>query len=693
MSSKIQTYHQERFAYIYLRQSTMAQVKNHQESTERQYALKDKALTLGWSPHLIKILDKDLGISGSQMSTREDFKTLIADISLNKVGGVFALEASRLSRSCADWHRLLELCSLTGTLILDEDGCYDPRDFNDKLILGLKATMSQAESHFIRARLDGGKRNKAKKGELHASLPVGLIYDQEGKTTLDTDEQVRSTIALVFKIFRECGSAFGVMRYFVNNNLQFPKRIYGKIWNGKLVWTPLRQHRVCSILRNPFYAGAYVFGRYKTNKKLSANGNLKSYTKCLPMDLWEVLIHQHHEGYISWQEYIENQHILENNSTSKGEKALMSRAAREGLALLQGLLICRKCGHRITVGYNKAVNGSGKPYYVCNWERKEGGSNNCTWLEGPSLDEAVSQRVLEVMKPAQLEIALNAWEELERRETFLNQQWMIKLERAQYEAQLAQRGYEEVDPSNRLVAATLEKRWNSALENLEQLRKEYDAVQRKSSLTLAAEQKQQILSLAQDLPRLWEAPTTSSKDRKRILRLLIKDITVERRNEEKKVILYIRWQGGETEEIEVPIRPKSYDLYKTSQATIDIIRSLAMEHTDDQIAVLLNEQGAKSGTKKAFTMSRVKGIRHTYSIPSFRTVRNDNEMSVREVVEKFDVNQHVVYYWIKCNLLKKRQAKKGCPLWVIIDSETEDKLNEWIQNSKRILKMTEGVAI
>lgn len=341
MISKIQPPHREKKAYVYLRQSTMGQVRHHQESTERQYALKDKALELGWSPGMIHLLDWDLGISGTQSHIREDFKTLVADVSMNKVGAVFALEASRLSRSNADWHRLIELCALTGTLIIDEDGCYDPADFNDALLLGLKATMSQAELHFIRGGLQGGKLNKAKKGLLRFPLPVGFCYDDEGTIILDPDEEVRSVVRLIFSIFQEKGTAYGVVRAFASLNLKFPKRAYGGAWDGKLIWGYLTHERVLNILKNPSYAGVYVFGRYRYIKNISPNGQIKAKMIRMPMPEWTVKIMDHHEGYISWENFLNHQVILRKNQTN-GEEMLLAQAAREGKALLQGLLICWK---------------------------------------------------------------------------------------------------------------------------------------------------------------------------------------------------------------------------------------------------------------------------------------------------------------------------------------------------------------
>ena len=364
MMSKIKAHHREKMAYVYLRQSTMAQVIHNQESTERQYALKDKAIGCGWMPENIRMLDGDLGLSGTQMSNRQDFKTLVADVSLNKVGAIFALEASRLSRSSSDWNRLFELCSLTDTLIIDEDGFYDPAEFNDQLLLGLKGMMSQAELHFIRARLQGGKLNKAKKGLLRFPLPVGLCHNEEGSTVLDPDEEVRSAVALIFSTFKQTGSAYAVSRHSGTQNLPFPKRAYGGVWDGKIIWGRLTYERVLGVLKNPSYSGAYVYGRYRTKKVISTDGSICSKIEEAPIDEWQVLIKNHHEGYIGWEEYLHNRALLQANQTN-GVETMLSGAAREGLAILQGLLICGVCGRRLTVRYQG--NGGLYPIYECNW--------------------------------------------------------------------------------------------------------------------------------------------------------------------------------------------------------------------------------------------------------------------------------------------------------------------------------------
>jgi DNA invertase Pin-like site-specific DNA recombinase len=414
MNSKIQIQHRQKKAYVYLRQSTMAQVYHHQESTQRQYALKDRALELGWSPDQIRVLDADLGQSGTQMNNRQDFKTLVADVSLEKVGAVFALEASRLSRSCSDWHRLLEICSLTGTLIVDADGCYDPADFNDQLLLGLKGTMSQAELHFIRARLQGGKRNKAQRGELRFPLPVGLVFgDEPGSVLLDPDIEVQNAVRSVFAIFRQTGSAYRAVRYFLEHNLSFPRRAYGGVWNGKIIWGKLTHGRVLGLLGNPSYAGAYVFGRYRGIKSISTDGQVQAKVQRQPMDSWLVLIQQHHPGYISWDDYLENQQMLEQNQTNSSEQC-SSGAAREGRALLQGLLLCAHCGRKLSPRYTG--NGGIYPVYECTRRQTDACySSQCVKIQADLIDQKVGGRVLEILRPDQIEIALLAMKELERR--------------------------------------------------------------------------------------------------------------------------------------------------------------------------------------------------------------------------------------------------------------------------------------
>lgn len=680
MTSKIQDRHLGKPAYIYLRQSTMGQVRNHRESTERQYALKNKALSLGWQPDQIKILDADLGLSGSQSTHRKDFKMLVADVSMNQVGAVFSLEASRLSRSNTDWHRLLELCSLTGTLIIDEDGCYDPADFNDQLLLGLKGTMSSAELHFIRARLQGGKINKAKKGELRSPLPVGYVFDDAGHVVIDPDREVAGSIKLLFDVFRETESAYGVVRHFFKNGLRFPKRAYGGVWNGKLIWGHLGHGRVLGVLKNPQYAGAYVYGRHGYEKKISEDGQIKTKIIRNPMEAWKVLIKDHHESYISWNEFLENGGKLAKNQTN-GEERLLPGPAREGLALLQGLLICAECGHKISIRYTG--NGGIYPCYQCVWKKRDGISHkHCISIPSRILDEAISHRVVQVLQPPEINFAIKAFEDLEQRTEAVDGQWKLKIERVKYEVALAQRRYEEVDPANRLVASTLEKRWNESLQNLEEICKDYDKHQKKEGQSDITGRKSEVLALGKSFPRLWASPTTKSKDRKRILRLVIKDITVKKLNDQRKVQMQIRWQGGANEEMTIDIPPNVADKWRHSPEIVDRVREMAKIFTDEQIAEKFTEEGLKTNKGNDYTVSGLKWIRHKHSIQAPQ--RGPGEMTVKEVAAKFDVSEHVVYYWIERKKVKARKANSGSPWWITLEKQSDQELRKWSETSSRI---------
>lgn len=686
MSAKVLDQHRQRRAYIYIRQSTMGQVRHHQESTERQYAFEQRALEMGWPAESIRILDRDLGQSGRQSTDREDFKTLVTDVSMGRVGSLFALEASRLARSNLDWHRLIEICAVTDTLVVDEDGCYAPGDFNDGLLLGLKATIAQAELHFIRARLQGGKLNKAKKGELRFPLPVGLCYGDEGQIVFDPDQEVQGAVRLVFDAFAETGSAYGVVQHFAQKQLRFPKRAYGGAWAGKLIWGRLTHGRVLGILKNPSYAGAYVFGRHRSGKEVSADGEVRTRTKPVPMDSWQVRIDDHHEGYITWRRFERNRELLEKNRTN-GEETLLSGPAREGLALLQGLLLCSRCGRRLSVRYKG--NGGIYPTYDCNALRRDGlSTTSCISVRCNLLDAAVSKRVLEVIEPARVEVATAAFEELEKRDDAVSRQWQMRIERAEYEARLAERRYEEVDPSNRLVASTLEKRWNDALVGLEELRAQLAEFQSREALTVTAEQRAEVLALAEDFPRLWNAPSTKAKDKKRLLRLLVKDITVERIAERKIVVLHVRWQGGAVEDIEVTLPPKAADQVRYPEEVVQRVRELARAQPDDQVAEALNREGRRPAKGETFNVSMVRWIRHKHRIPPAEFARPE-ELTVRQVADKLGVSRNVVYYWIERGVIEARRRNNGSPYWIALGSEKEEELRAWIRRSTRISKNSE----
>jgi DNA invertase Pin-like site-specific DNA recombinase len=681
MSAAISEQHRSRPAYIYVRQSTLAQVRHNQESTERQYALRDKALALGWTPPTVRTLDRDLGVSGAQTAGREDFKTLVADVSMGQVGAVFALEVSRLARSNLDWHRLLELCALTDTLVIDADGCYDPADFNDGLLLGLKGTMAQAELHFLRGRLLGGKLNKAQKGELRHPLPVGFDYDDQNRVVMDPDAEIRGAVALAFHVFLETGSAYAVVQRFAQRGLRFPKRAYGGAWDGKLVWGNLTHSRVLGLLKNPCYAGTYTFGRYQYRRQITTQGEVSKHTQRVAMSEWRVNLPAHHEGYISWEEFLANQDRLAKNRTNAGAP-ILNGPAREGLALLQGLMLCGTCGHALTVRYRG--NGGLYPVYLCSGQRRDArATRDCMVLRCDLLDATIATKALQALKPAELELALATLHELEMRDQTVFRQWQMRLERAEYEAALAERRYEEVDPAQRLVASTLERRWNEALMGLEELKKQYADFEKQKARVATPEQKAKVLALVENLPRLWNAPTTQARDRKRMLRLLIKDITVEKQHGARHAIMHIRWQGGACGDVTVDLPRPRAEAIRYPEPIIAHVRDLARTLTDRQIVAELTRLGELSATGRPHTMHTIKWIRWKHRIPS-PSLKRPEEMTVQQLAARLGVLPGVVYYWAERGMIASRRLNGGSPVWITID---EIKLQELRDRVSRSIKM------
>jgi hypothetical protein len=489
---------------------------------------------------------------------------------------------------------------------------------------------------------------------------------------------------LAFRVFRETGSAYGVVQHFAQNGLRFPKRAYGGAWDGRLIWGRLSHGRVLGLLKNPSYAGVYSFGRYRSRKQLGLDGEVRSSVERTPMDSWQVKLHDHHPGYISWEEFENNQQLLARNRTN-GEDTLLSGPAREGLALLQGLLLCAKCGGRISVRYQG--NGGIYPTYDCNRRRREGlASSSCLNVRCDLLDSAISSRVLETLKPAQLEIAAEAMRQLQQRDETVSRQWQMRIERAEYEAQLAERRYEEVDPSNRLVASTLESRWNDTLVKLNEVKAQYEEQQQKEGLTVTAEQRAKVMALARDFPRLWNASSTKAKDKKRMLRLLIKDITVERLAAQRLVVLHLRWQGGACEDVEVRLPPKAADQVRYPDELVGRVRELARELTDEQIAIALNQEGRKPAKGKTFNVSIISWIRYKHRIPAPRLKRPE-ELTVKEVANQFRVSTHVVYYWLERGIIEARRLNHGAPYWITLGAEKKNELYAWVRNSTKLKKL------
>ena len=533
-AAKVTGGHLSRTAYLYVRQSTLRQVLTNTESGARQYALQQKAIALGWDAERVVTIDTDQGQSGASAADREGFQRLVAEVGMGRAGIVLGLEVSRLARNNADWHRLLEICAMSGTLICDEDGLYDPTDFNDRLLLGLKGTMSEAELHFIRARLIGGQLSKARRGELRMSLPVGLLYDPAGRTVLDPDTGVQQAIRHVFTLFARTGSARATVQQFNIDGLLFPVRVRTGAHKGELAWMPLQHWRVLRTLHNPRYAGAFAYGRRR--ERVGTNG--KKTFQTLPREQWIALFPDAHPGYISWDQYETNQRLLLANATAHGDDRAAG-PAREGTALLQGLAICGRCGRRMTVRYHTR-RGTEVPDYQCMNRCIQDSAQRCQAIPGGVVDDAVGTLLLDTLTPHALEVALTVQGELDTRAAEADALRRQAVERARHRADLARRRYLAVDPDNRLVADSLEADWNDALRALQAAREDYERVTAAAAATLTDELKHRIRSLATDFPALWANPHTAQRDRKRMVRLLVDDVTLHKTD---RIHLHVR-RGG-----------------------------------------------------------------------------------------------------------------------------------------------------
>jgi DNA invertase Pin-like site-specific DNA recombinase len=509
---KVTSQHLQRDAYLYIRQSTPRQVLENTESTKRQYALRDRAVALGWPLERIHILDCDLGKSGSQSAGRDGFQKLVGEVALGKAGLVMGLEVSRLAQNCADWHRLIELCSLAGALILDEDGIYDPANFNDRLLLGLKGTMSEAELHFLQARMRGGMINKARRGELEMRPPVGLVYRDDGVLILDPDAEVQAAMRLVFETFGRTGSAMQTAKLFHEQGLRFPRRIRHGLNKGELHWVRAAHSRILQVLHNPRYAGAFVYGRVRTRRLPDG----KHSTTRVPQAEWQFVLPGVHVGYISWEQFEANQKRLAENALGFGA-VRKAGPAREGPALLQGRGICgERMGVHYSIAYHQTV-----PTYVCQEASVRRAEKVCQRVPGGVVDRAMSDLLLELMQPMTLDVALAVQQEVETRIVETDTLQRKHVERAQYEAELARRRYMKVDPDNRLVADSLEAEWNAKLRSLAEAQEHYEQQAQRQRLIIDSQTQKQLLSLATDFPRVWNDPSVEARERKRILRLLV----------------------------------------------------------------------------------------------------------------------------------------------------------------------------
>lgn len=679
-SQKIRPDHLDRLAVIYVRQSTLFQVRENTGSTTRQSDLVKRAADLGWTPASIQVVDQDQGQSGSSSIGRDGFQWLVAEVGLGHVGAVLSLEVSRLARSCSDWYRLLEICALTDTLVIDDEGVYDPGAHNDRLLLGFKGSMSEAELHWLKSRLQGGKMTKAEQGQLRFRLPIGLVYDPVGRIVLDPDEAVQEAVRLVFSLFEQSTSALAVVSTFARQHLRFPTRWWGGKRADELIWSRLSHERVLNILHSPLYAGAYVYGRTKFRSRTlpGEEPRVKGRTRPLPQEDWPIVLLDAHPGYITWEQFLHNQRQLDDNRTWRAEEH--RGAVREGPSLLQGIILCGSCGRRMTIRYQR--NGS-LLMYECHQLHSQLAQRTCQTMRGDRVDQAVVACFLEAIEPAHLEVALSALDSMEARAKQVESQWHRQIERAQYEADLARRRYKAVDPDNRLVARSLEKEWNEKLAEVDKLEREHQLMPKPAALMLTAAQREQIRRLAYDLPAIWHASTTTFVQRKQLMRCLIKDVTLSKRG--NVIDVAIGWQTEALTALSIPRYKMSWEERQTSPHVVERVRQWSATQTATQIATRLNEEGLRPGMGGSFTASKVDWIRVAYSIPLTcpegpgvcpSGQRGDGRYSALAAAELLNVNVSTIADWCNVGILESVRAHRHGPRWITLTPDIIEKLRK-----------------
>ena len=668
-SSKILSYHLDRLAVVYVRQSTLQQVADHQESTRLQYGLAQRAQSLGWSEERVLTIDDDLGKSGRSAEGRKGFQHLVTEVGLNHVGLILGIEMSRLARSSKDWHQLLEICALFHTLIADLDGIYDPSQYNDRLLLGLKGTMSEAELHILKQRMVQGKLNKAKRGELGFHLPIGYVRRPSGEIRFDPDEQAQQVVRLIFRKFEELGSLNAVLRYLVTHQIQIGVRVLSGPNKGDLEWRRPNRATLQNLLKSPVYAGAYAYGRSHRDLRKCIPGRPSTGFVVTPFEEWPVLIKDHHPGYISWQQYEAHVAQLKSNQTRANELGL----ARQGSSLLSGLLICERCGARMTVQYHQ-----GKQHrYTCCRQATNYGGEICQYFSGSCLDEYVTQQVLHALEPAALSLSLEALACLEHDRTELDQLWQHRLERAAFDAERAGRHYHLVEPENRLVARQLAKEWEEKLKEQQQLQEEYQRFVHEQPQQLSAQERQAIQELANNLPLLWSAETTTQAQRKEMIRQVIQTIQVGVQGESEQVNVTIAWVGGAISQAQI-IRPvaKWAQLSYYPQLCERLRQLVEDEWSINDITDQLNQEGFRP-PKQRQTFNRdctrrlmqQLGLRTTHRRKNHGTLAQ-YEWWLADLALCLGMPSITLYNWVRRGWVQAKQHP-GSHQWIIWADETE----------------------
>ncbi len=664
--SRITASHRSRTAVIYVRQSTLSQVERNRESTARQYDLVERAVALGWPRSAVRVVDADLGVSGSVTGHREGFDALVAEVALGQVGIIVALEASRLARDNAAWYRLLDLAGACDTLVADTDGVYHPGLFNDRLVLGMKGIMSEAELHVLRARLDGGIRNKAARGELRRGLPVGLVWgEDDGQILLHPDEAVRGVIAAVFDRFTQCSSARGVWLWLRDQGIRWPLQQIGYRRGvlPEITWVEPTYHAVHTTLTHPAYAGAYVFGRSRTERCLAEDGTLKARRRGLPPDQWQVCLPGHHDGYIDWDTYQANQARLAANTRPRAH-APGTGAVREGCALLQGLATCGTCGRKLAVYYDGPTKST-PGYYCASGDICNGRGVRHLRVGGVAIDAAVTAAFLAAITPAAAEATLAAAEHLETGHRAALDQLHRQLEQARYAAARAERRYRAVDADNRLVARSLEADWNTALSAVATAEADLARAQQRRPTLLTDTERAAVLALGQNLPQVWTAPSTRDKDRKQLLRTLLDEVAISltRDTSSGRADLVLRWKGGAITDLTIPIKRKPPKI-RTDEDTVDLVRRLAQHYPDAVIAGILNRQHRSTPRGLSYTASRVQGLRHYWKIDCHQPVVEPEEgavLTIADAAAELGVAPSTLHRWLNDGFVAGDQATPGAP--------------------------------
>lgn len=645
---KVQPRHLERGAYLYIRQSSMRQVVENAESARRQYALRGRAVALGWREEQIVVIDNDQGESGASAAWREGFQRLVSDVGMGHAGIVMGLEVSRLARNNADWQRLLEICALADTLILDEDGVYDPASFNDRLLLGLKGTMSEAELHVIKARLRGGILNKARRGEFRCPLPTGLVYDPSGNVALDPDMQVRETIAHFFATFTRVGSASQTVKAFRAEGLLFPSRLH----DSQTVFRPLTASTAVRVLNNPRYAGAYAYGRRQFRRTIDGRKTVRA----RDTDDWLACIPDAHPGYISWERHQENLKILEANG--RGYDAARASIPREGPALLQGRAVCGQCGRHFRVRY-AARRGRQEAWYICDRAHSYRAEPLCQSIAGAPVDDAIGKLIAEQMTPAAVDLALDIRKEIEARHEEADRLRCRAIERARTDADLAQRRFMRVDPDNRLVADTLEGEWNEKLRLLANVREERERAREQDQFRLDKAVRERLVAMTADFHKLWADPDTPNRERKRLLAHIIEDVTLVKLPAEGTTRVHVRFKGGRIQTLTTLSPKSSAQQIRTPPGIVELVDKLLDDHIYSEIAEVLNQQGhrpgeaARRGRHNArFTALRVAYLVHQYNLRSrYDRLRDRGMLTRQEAAARIDIHEHTVTRWARHGLI------------------------------------------